>query len=76
MWATENIHTVPLSKQLKILPLDQLSKYSALKFMNNLVNRKLTVSFADTWMFNRGRNLAHYLRNAKNFHVQAHHFTT
>jgi hypothetical protein len=49
-------HTNPLFKQIRILPLENLIKYSNLKFMHNYVHGKLPFSFNETWVTNRARN--------------------
>jgi len=69
-------HTEPLFKKLKILPFEQLCKYSVLKFMHNFSNRKLPFSFADTWIWNRDRNIDRPLRNADDLYIPAHNFAT
>ena len=69
-------HTEPLFAKLKILNLDMLIRYSALKFMHNYVNRKLPLSFADTWITNRERLPNRELRNAEDFYIWPHKFAT
>ena len=69
-------HTGPLFKRLGILPLDELIKYSQLKFMHDYFHRKLPLSFNETWIQNRNRNPELALRNANNLYVPAHHFAT
>ena len=69
-------HTAPLFKQLCILPIDDLMKYSALKFMHNFVHHKLPFSFNETWITNRQRNPERNLRNSMDLFVPAHHFAT
>ncbi len=49
-------HTNPLFKQLGILPLNELIKYSNLKFMHNFLHKKLPLSFHEMWITNRERN--------------------
>ena len=68
-------HTGPLFKRLAILPLDDLIKYSQLKFMFNFHHKKLPISFNDMWTSNRARNPDIVLRNA-DLYVPAHHFAT
>jgi len=65
-------HTNPLFKKLGILPLHDLIKYSALKFMHNFKHNRLPFSFNELWITNRARNPDINLRNADDFHVQAH----
>ena len=65
-------HTVPLFKKLKILPICKLLTFYKIKFMHKYVNRKLPLSFAETWKFNRERNLNVALRNADDFYVPPH----
>ena len=62
-------HTAPLFAQLKILPLDQLIKYNALKFMHSYHNNTLPISFYQMWTLNRERNPDRVLRNADQFYV-------
>lgn len=69
-------HTAPLFKQLQILPLDDLIKYTSLKFMHNFMNQKLPFSFNEIWILNRQRNIERNLRNADDLFVPAHHFAT
>jgi hypothetical protein len=69
-------HTGPLFKRLGILPLDDLIKYSQLKFMHDYFHRKLPLSFNETWIQNRNRNPELALRNANNLYVPAHHLAT
>ena len=69
-------HTSPLFKELKILPFDQLCKYEASKFMHNFINRKLPLSFAETWILNRDRIIGRELRNANDLYVPAHNYAT
>jgi hypothetical protein len=69
-------HTGPLFKRLSILPLDDLIKYSQLKFMHNFYHNKLPFSFNETWISNRTRNPEVALRNADDLYVHAHHFAT
>jgi hypothetical protein len=69
-------HTAPLFKQLGILPLNELIKYSNLKFMHNFSHRKLPLSFHDMWTTNRERNPNLALRNADNLYIPAHNFAT
>jgi hypothetical protein len=85
-WAFQNLriichagyrdHTGSLFKQLGILPLNDLIKYSALKFMHKYKNNKLPYSFNETWLTNRDRNPELNLRNADNLYVPAHNFAT
>jgi hypothetical protein len=69
-------HTGPLLKKLGILPLEELIKYSHLRFMHDYFHGRLPLSFNEMWIQNRNRNpdLAH--RNANNLYVPAHHFAT
>ena len=69
-------HTGPLFKRLGILPLDDLIKFSQLKFMHDFAHGKLPLSFAETWIQNRNRNPNIELRNAFNLYVPAHHLAT
>jgi hypothetical protein len=69
-------HTGPLFKKLEILPLEELIKYSQLKFMHDYFHGKLPLSFNDICMQNRNPNPDHALRNANNLYVPAHHFAT
>jgi hypothetical protein len=65
-------HTNPLFKQLKILPLDKLIKYSNLKLMHSYAHGRLPFSFSEMWVTNRARNPELILRNADNYYVPAH----
>ena len=65
-------HTAPLFKKLQILPLEKLKTFYNIKFMYAYVNRKLPISFAETWTFNRDRNLNLALRNANDLYVHPH----
>jgi len=65
-------HTNPLFKLHKILPLDQLIKFSNLKFMHNYSHGKLPFSFSELWVTNRTRNPNIELRNADDYYVPAH----
>jgi hypothetical protein len=69
-------HSNPLFKQLGILPLNELIKYSALKFMHKFKYNKLPFSFNETWITNRARNLDIVLRNTENFYVPGHNLAT
>ncbi len=69
-------HTTPLFKSQKILPLDEMVKLSNLKFLHKYTHNRLPLSFHETWVFNRDRNINRVLRNANDFFVPAHHFAT
>jgi hypothetical protein len=69
-------HTTPLFKSQKILPLDEMVKFSNLKFLHKYTHNRLPLSFHETWVFNRDRNINRVLRNANDFFVPAHHFAT
>jgi hypothetical protein len=69
-------HTKPLFKSLNILPLEELIKFSALKFMHSFTNGKLPLIFNDIWVKNAVRNPERVLRNNNNLNVPAHHFAT
>jgi hypothetical protein len=69
-------HTTPLFKSQKILPLDEMVKFSNLKFLHKYTHNRLPLSFHETWVFNRHRNINRVLRNANDFFVPAHHFAT
>ena len=69
-------HTGPLLKKFNILPFESLAKYAALKFMHNFSNCKLPFSFAETWIYNRDRNVGCDLRNADDLYVPAHNYAT
>jgi hypothetical protein len=69
-------HSNPLFKQLGVLPLNDLIKYSSLKFMHKFKHNKLPMSFSETWLTNRARNPDILLRNADNFYVPAHNLAT
>ncbi len=65
-------HTNPLFKLHQILPLEQLIKFSNVKFMHNYSQCKLPFSFSEMWITNRNRNPNVELRNADDFYVPAH----
>ncbi len=67
-------HTHPLFKRLGILPLNELIKYSNLKFMHNFWHRKLPLSFHDMWTASRDHNPNLVLRNANNLYITAHNY--
>ena len=69
-------HTIPLFKKHGILPLNELIRYSALKFMHKFKHNRLPFSFNEIWTTNRARNPDVILRNADNFYVPAHNFAT
>jgi hypothetical protein len=69
-------HTKPLFQKCKILPLDEMIKFTRLKFMHNYIHSRLPFSFNETWMFNHMRNPERVLRNANNLYVPAHHYAT
>jgi hypothetical protein len=69
-------HTNPLFKRMGILPLNELIKYSNLKFMHQFWHKKLPLSFHETWSTNRARNPNIALRNADNLYVPAHNYAT
>jgi hypothetical protein len=69
-------HTGPLFKRHEILPLEQLIKFSNLKFMHCYVNHRLPFSFNETWITNRVRNPELRLRNVDDFYVPAHRLET
>jgi hypothetical protein len=69
-------HTNPLFKQSGILPLENLVKYSNLKFMHKYTHNKLPFSFGETWITNRARNPNLELRNADDLYIPPHHFST
>jgi hypothetical protein len=57
-------HTAPLFARLKILPIDQLTELSILKFMHSFHHNLLLLSFNDMWQSNRNRQPERELRNA------------
>jgi len=63
-------HTAPILKKLKILPLEKLIIFNRTKFMHNYLNNKLPLSFSETWIKNRDRNLNLNLRNAHDLYVE------
>jgi hypothetical protein len=69
-------HTNPLFKKLGIFPLNDLIKYSSLKFMHKFKHNKLPFSFSETWITNRARNPDINLRNADNYYIPAHNLAT
>jgi hypothetical protein len=69
-------HTEPLFQQSKVLSLDHLIKYSALKFMHSYNFNYLPFSFAETWIKNRDRNQERNLRNADDLYIPPHKLAT
>jgi len=69
-------HTERLFKKHGILPLEDLIKYSILKFMHNFTHGKLPFSYNETWITNRMRNLNIELRNADNLYIPAHNMAS
>jgi hypothetical protein len=69
-------HTSPLFKQNLILPLDEMIKFAALKFMHNYANKRLPFSFNEIWLQNRDLNPNRVLRNANDLKVPSHHLAT
>jgi hypothetical protein len=65
-------HTMPLFRQLKILPLDKLIQFYNIKFMHSYIHSKLPISFNGTWITNRERNPARELRDANDLYVPPH----
>ena len=61
-------HTVPLFKEIEILPLPNLIEHSKIVFMYEYVNGKLPKSFQDIWIKNGDRNPLS-LRNADKFYI-------
>ena len=69
-------HSLPLFINLKILPINELIKFSNLKFMHNYCSNKLPITFRELWMRNRERQTERNLRNMNDFNVPPHHFAT
>jgi hypothetical protein len=69
-------HTAPLFKQLKILPFDELVKFSILKFMHSFTHNLLPLSFHRIWMLNRDRFPDRVLRNANQLYIVPHNYAT
>jgi hypothetical protein len=69
-------HTAPLFTQLRILPIDKLIKYSALKFMHSFAHNLLPISFDRMWTTNSERFPDRILRNANQLFIPAHNFAT
>ncbi len=69
-------HTNRLFKQKCILPLDDLIKFSILKFMHKFKHGKLPFSLTETWVSNRVRNPNLDLRNAENLYIPARHLAS
>ncbi len=67
-------HTAPLFTQLRILPIDKLIKYNALKFMHSFARNLLPISFARMWTTNSERFPDRDLRNANQLFIPAHNF--
>jgi hypothetical protein len=68
-------HTKPLFKSLNILPLDELIKFSALKFMHKFSTGKLPLIFSDLWVKNVIANPDRALRNANDLKIPSHHLS-
>jgi len=69
-------HTAPISKILKILPIDKMIILSKLKFMHSYAHNKLPFSFNETWMKNIERNPGLNLRNAQDYFIKPSIFST
>ena len=69
-------HTVPLFKSLKILPFDELVKFSILEFMHSFTHNLLPLSFHRMWSFNRDRFPDRLLRNANQLYIVPHNYAT
>ncbi len=54
------------------MPLEQLIKFSNVKFMHNFSHGKLPFSFSEMWITNRNRNPNVEQRNADDYYVPAH----
>jgi hypothetical protein len=74
LWYRE--HTAPLFKQLKILPFDELIKYSILKFMHSFTHNLLPLSFHCMWTSNRERLPVRLLRNADKLYIVPLNYAT
>ncbi len=70
------LRTSPLFKQNQILPIDEMIKFAALKFMHNYANNRLPFSFNEVWLQNRDINPNRVLRNANDLKVPSHHLAT
>jgi hypothetical protein len=67
-----NAHTEPLFKSCKILPLNELSMYFKLQFMQNYLQGFLPTSFSDSWILNserRGDENRAVRRNDDDFYI-------
>ena len=67
-----NAHTLPLFKNLKILPLDSLIYFFKLQFMNKYVQGLLPISFNNVWVKReewRAENFSITLRNREKFYI-------
>jgi hypothetical protein len=69
-------HTNPLFKLTGTLPLENLVKYSNIKFMNKFMHNKLPFSFSETWITNRARIPNLELRNVDDLYIPPHNFAT
>jgi hypothetical protein len=69
-------HTNPLFKRLGILPLNDLIKYSALKFMHKFKHNSIPFSFNEVWLTIRARNPDITLRNDDDLYVPAHNLAS
>ena len=68
--APYNAHTEPLFKKLGILRFEDLLTFSKLKFMHSFSNKKLPISFENTWVLNRDRgDRGATLRDANDLYV-------
>ena len=66
--ASYNAHTIPLFKDLEILPIKDQAIYSSLNLMYDYVNLKLPGSFDNAWETNNAR-AGRVLRNANLFNI-------
>jgi len=69
-------HTVPLFRSLNVLPLDQLIRFSTLKFMHSFSFNLLPITFSENWILNRLRNPERNLRNGNDYYIPGHNFAT
>ena len=70
-----NSHTVPIFKDLEILPLKESAIYTKILFIYDYINGKLPESFLNTWLKRRDLN-PRILRNSNMFDVKKPKFTS
>jgi hypothetical protein len=64
-----NAHTAPLFNNLRIMPFDNLVKYSQSLLMHSIVHKYSPQALHDTWIFNFERNPDVHLRNGDDLYI-------